>query len=58
MIDTVLMRLRVPQNKARLKDIAESTTAGIWRIMRAKLILGLESELRVSSRLSTPQTVG
>jgi hypothetical protein len=41
MNDTALIRLRFPQNEARLKEIAESTSAGIWRIKRAKIILEL-----------------
>jgi hypothetical protein len=50
MIDTVLMRLRVPQNEARLKDIAESTSAGVWRIKRAKIILGCPGPANVCAR--------
>lgn len=41
------MRLRSPQIEARLKDIAESTTAGIWRIKRAKIVLGFWKERTV-----------
>ena len=40
MIDTAPMRLRSLRNEVRLKDIADSTTAGIWRIKRAKIVLG------------------
>jgi len=41
MNDTELFQLYFLKNEMRLKEIAESTIAGIWRIKRAKIILGL-----------------
>jgi hypothetical protein len=40
MYDLQFMRRRTPATEAFVKKIAQSTTAGIWRIKRAKLILG------------------
>ncbi len=42
-----VMEKRTSQTEARIKAIAESTTAGIWRIKRAKIILGLWEGLTI-----------